>query len=133
VANFSASESAQPRLARASNTRSIEPLNAFSSLIDLPSYVAQCPKGAASTYCRLGAPPVTAERSTIARKKVLHYLTLDIIGDTPARPGDKAGDLSLDLLLTRLKNSGSTSAAAAPERPLQRRQTNSRTHYRPRL
>jgi hypothetical protein len=27
-------------LARASNTRSIEPLNAFSSLIDLPSYVA---------------------------------------------------------------------------------------------
>jgi hypothetical protein len=105
VANFFASESAQPRLARASNTRSIEPLNAFSSLIDLPSYVAQCPKGAASTYCRLGAPPVTAERSTIARKKVLHYLTLDIIGDTPARPGDKAGDLSLDLLLTRLKNS----------------------------
>jgi hypothetical protein len=41
----------------------------------------------------------------IARKKVLHYLTLDIIGDTPTRPGDKAGDLSLDLLLTRLKNS----------------------------
>jgi hypothetical protein len=41
----------------------------------------------------------------IARKKVLHYLTLDIIGDTPTRPGNKAGDLSLDLLLTRLKNS----------------------------
>ena len=38
-------------------------------------------------------------------KKSLHYLTLDIIGDTPTRPGDKAGDLSLDLLLTRLKNS----------------------------
>jgi hypothetical protein len=36
---------------------------------------------------------------------VLHYLTLDIIGDTPTRPGDKASDLSLDLLLTRLKNS----------------------------
>ena len=33
----------------------------------------------------------------IARKKVLHYLTLDIIGDTPTRPGDKAGDLSVDL------------------------------------
>ena len=41
----------------------------------------------------------------IARKKVLHYLTLDIIGDTPTRLGDKASDLSLDLLLTRLKNS----------------------------
>ena len=41
----------------------------------------------------------------IPRKKVLHYLTLDIIGDTPTRLGDKASDLSLDLLLTRLKNS----------------------------
>src|SRR5262249_13911288 len=40
VANFSASESAQPGLARASNTRSIDPLNAFPSLIDLPPYVA---------------------------------------------------------------------------------------------
>jgi hypothetical protein len=29
---------------------------------------------------------------------VLHYLTLDIIGDTPTRPGDKARDLSLDLV-----------------------------------
>jgi len=41
----------------------------------------------------------------LVKKNVLHYLTLDIIGDTPTRPGDKAGDLSLDLLLTRLKNS----------------------------
>jgi hypothetical protein len=36
---------------------------------------------------------------------VLRYLTLDIVGDTPTRPGDKAGDLPLDLVLTRLKNS----------------------------
>jgi hypothetical protein len=105
VANFFASESAQPRLARASNTRSIEPLNAFSSLIDLPSYVAQCPKGAASTYADWGRRPLLPSVPQLLVKKVLHYLTLDIIGDTPARPGDKAGDLSLDLLLTRLKNS----------------------------
>src|SRR5262245_14379271 len=40
AANFFASESAQPGLARASNTRSIEPLNPSLSLIELPSYVA---------------------------------------------------------------------------------------------
>jgi hypothetical protein len=51
---------------------------------------------------RLIRPPRSVP---IARKKVLHYLTLDIIGDAPTRPGDKADDLSLDLLLTRLKNS----------------------------
>jgi hypothetical protein len=52
-----------------------------------------------------GRRPLLPSVPQLLVKKVLHYLTLDIIGDTPTRPGDKAGNLSLDLLLTRLKNS----------------------------
>jgi hypothetical protein len=43
----------------------------------------------------------------IARKKVLHYLTLDIIGDTPTRPRDKAGDLSSPFNSIRSNEEGS--------------------------
>src|SRR5262249_8992842 len=74
------------------------------SVTRTPYQATQCPKDTASTYCRLGRRPLLPT-VPIPRKKVLHYLTLDIIGDTPTRPGDKAGDLPLDLLLTRLKNS----------------------------
>src|SRR6516225_7375623 len=77
----------------------------FGSVIRTPYQVMLRPKDTASTYCRLGARRPLLPSVPIARKRALHYLTLDIIGDTPTRPGDKAGDLSLDLLLTRLKNS----------------------------
>jgi hypothetical protein len=76
----------------------------FGSVIRTPYQANQRPKDAASTYCRDWGRRPLLPSVPIARKKVLHYLTLDIIGDTPTRPGDKAGDLSLDLLLTRLKN-----------------------------
>jgi hypothetical protein len=64
----------------------------------MPYQVTLRPKDTASTYCRLGARRPLLPSVPIARKKALHYLTLDIIG-TPTRPGDKAGDLSLDLFM----------------------------------
>jgi hypothetical protein len=74
------------------------------SVIRTPCPVTQCPKIQRGLTADWGRRP-SLPSVPISRKKAPHYPTLDVIGDTPTRPGDKAGDLSLDLLLTRLKNS----------------------------
>src|SRR5215472_10199017 len=68
------------------------------------SLICATPSALQPVSCKLGIRPLLPN-VPIAREKPLHDLTLDIIRDTPTRPGDKAGDLSLDLVLTRLKNS----------------------------